>query len=87
MDFLVIIAYAAGVFFLYFLGKLLLIPLKVIFNLIVNAVIGGGVLLVVNLVGGFWGFTVGVNPVTALVVGLLGIPGVFLLVALRFLLT
>ncbi len=86
MDFLVIIAYVAGVFFLYALGKMLLIPLRVIFNLIVNAVIGGGVLLVVNLVGSFWGFAVGVNPITALTVGLLGVPGVALLVALRFLL-
>lgn len=86
MDFLVIVAYAAGVFFLYALGKLLLIPLRVIFNLIVNAVIGGGVLLLVNFVGSFWNFSVGVNPITALLVGLLGVPGVLLLIALRFLL-
>ncbi|NLJ81108.1 MAG: SigmaK-factor processing regulatory BofA [Firmicutes bacterium] len=84
MDFLVIVAYVAAVFFLYFLGRLLLIPLKIIFNLIVNAVIGGGILLVINFVGGFWGFAVGVNPITALIVGLLGVPGVLLVVALRF---
>ncbi|NMA61478.1 MAG: SigmaK-factor processing regulatory BofA [Firmicutes bacterium] len=86
MDFLVIIAYVTGVLFLYALGKMLLIPLRVIFNLIVNAVIGGGVLLVLNLIGGFWGFTVGVNPITALIVGLLGVPGVILLLGLRLLL-
>ena len=54
-------------------------------NLIVNAVIGGGVLLVINFVGGFWGFHIGVNPITALVVGLLGVPGVLLLIGLRLL--
>ena len=86
MDFLVIVAYVTGVLFVYVLGKMLLVPLKVIFNLIVNAVIGGGVLLVMNLIGSFWGFTVGVNPITALIVGLLGVPGVVLLVALRLLL-
>lgn len=86
MDVLVIVAYIAGVFFLYALGKMLLVPLKVIFNLIVNAVIGGGVLLVINLVGGFWNFAVGVNPITALIVGFLGVPGVLLIVALRLLL-
>ena len=86
MNFLVIIAYVAGVLFVYALGKILLIPLRTIFNLIVNAVIGGGVLLLVNLIGGFWGFRVGVNPITALTVGLLGVPGVILLIALRLLL-
>ena len=72
MNFLVVVAYAAGVLIVYALGKMLLIPLRTIFNLIVNAVIGGGVLLVINFVGGFWGFHIGVNPITALVVGLLG---------------
>lgn len=86
MDFLVIVAYVAGVLILYALGKMLMIPLRSIFNLMVNAVIGGGVLLVINFIGGYWGFTVGVNPVTALVVGLLGVPGVILLIALRLIL-
>jgi len=86
MDFLVIVAYVAGVLFLYALGKMLMIPLRSIFNLIVNAVIGGGVLLVINFIGGFWGFVVGVNPITALVVGLLGVPGALLIIALRLLL-
>lgn len=86
MDIYVVIAYFMGVFFLYVIGRLLLIPLRVVFNLIVNAVIGGAMLLVVNLVGGLWGITIGINPITALVAGLLGIPGVILLLALRFLL-
>ena len=76
MDLMVIIAYIAGVLLLYVVGRLLLIPLRAIFQLIVNAVIGGAILLVVNLIGSFWGFGVGINPITALIVGLLGIPGV-----------
>lgn len=86
MNFLVIIAYVTGVLFLYVLGKMLMIPLRVVFNLIVNAVIGGGVLLVVNLIGAYWDFSIGVNPITAMIVGLLGVPGVALLIALRLLL-
>jgi|SRR5690554_2545637 inhibitor of the pro-sigma K processing machinery len=86
MDFLVIVAYVAGVLILYALGKMLLIPLRSIFNLIVNAVIGGGVLLVINFIGSFWGFVVGVNPITALIVGMLGVPGVALIIALRLIL-
>ena len=83
MDFLVIIAYVAGVLIVYALGKMLMIPLRSIFNLIANAVIGGGVLLVINFIGSFWDFGVGVNPITALVVGLLGVPGGLLIIALR----
>ncbi|NMB21738.1 MAG: SigmaK-factor processing regulatory BofA [Firmicutes bacterium] len=83
MDFLVIIAYVAGVLIVYALGKMLMIPLRSIFNLIANAVIGGGVLLVINFIGSFWDFGVGVNPITALVVGLLGVPGALLIIALR----
>ncbi len=86
MDFLVIVAYAAGVLIIYALGRMLMIPLRVIFNLIVNAVIGGGVLLIINFIGGYWGFSVGVNPITALIVGLLGVPGAILVVGLRLLL-
>lgn len=85
MNFLVIVAYVAGVLFLYALGKMLLIPLRVIFSLIVNAVIGGGVLLVINLIGSYWGFTLGVNPITALIIGFFGVPGIALLIGLRFL--
>ena len=86
MDIYVVIAYFAGVFLLYVIGRLLLIPLRIIFNLIVIAVIGGAMLLIVNLIGGMWGISIGINPITALVAGLLGIPGVALLIALRFLL-
>ena len=42
-------------------------------------------MFLIYFVGSFWGFHVGVNPVTALVVGLLGVPGVLLLIALRLL--
>lgn len=86
MDIYVVIAYFIGVILLYVIGRLLLIPIRIIFNLIVNAVIGGAMLLVVNLIGSFWGVTIGINPITALIAGLLGIPGVILLLALRFLL-
>lgn len=86
MDIYVVIAYFIGVILLYIIGRLLLIPIRIIFNLIVNAVIGGAMLLIVNLIGSFWGVTIGVNPITALVAGLLGVPGVILLLALRFLL-
>ena len=83
MNLSVIIAYIVGVSIVVLLGRLLVVPLKVVFRLIVNAIIGAGILLVINLVGAFWEFRIGINPITALVVGLMGVPGVILLIALR----
>ena len=58
MDIYVVIAYFIGVILLYIIGRLLLIPIRIIFNLIVNAVIGGAMLLIVNPLGSFWGVTI-----------------------------
>ncbi|QUL97875.1 MAG: pro-sigmaK processing inhibitor BofA family protein [Candidatus Fermentithermobacillus carboniphilus] len=41
---------------------------------------------VANLVGGFFGFHMGLNLVSALVIGVLGIPGIGLLLAVKYLL-
>ena len=38
-----------------------------------------------NLVGGFFGFHLGLNLVSAFTVGLLGVPGVGLLLAIKYL--
>ena len=69
----VILAYAVGLVLLYAVGWLLLVPLKIILKFIYNAIIGGIILWVLNLVGGFIGITVAINPVTALIVGFLGV--------------
>lgn len=78
------IAYAFGLFLLYVVAYILYVPLKFVIRLMYNAIIGGVLLWVVNLVGGFFGLSVPINPVTALVAGFLGIPGVVLIIALRY---
>ena len=86
MDYKVLIAYIIGIILLFLLGKLLLVPLKVIVKLIINALIGGVVLLGINFVGGLFDFHIAFNVVSALIVGTFGIPGVILLVILKVLL-
>ncbi len=85
MDSTVIIAYLFGLVILYLIARLLLIPLRIIIRLLINGFIGGLLLVAFNLVGGFWGFALGINPITALIAGFLGLPGVFLLATLRYL--
>lgn len=82
----VIIAYLVGLALLYVVGWLLLAPLKVVLKLVVNALIGGAMLVLINFLGGAIHLQVPLNFVNALVAGFLGIPGVVLIVALNWLL-
>ncbi|ABR50840.1 sigmaK-factor processing regulatory BofA [Alkaliphilus metalliredigens QYMF] len=80
----VILAYAIGLILLYVVGWILLIPIKWLVKLIWNGIIGGIMLLMLNFIGGFWGIYLAINPVTALITGLLGVPGVILLLILKY---
>jgi len=56
--------------------KVLAWPFKKILKLAINVVIGVALLLVFNSFGAAWlGFLIPINWITALIVGLLGIPG------------
>lgn len=82
-DMTVLLAYAFGIILLYVVGRMFLMPLKLIFKLIYNGIIGGIMLWVVNLLGSNIGFTIAINPLTALVAGFLGLPGVILLILFK----
>lgn len=82
-EFNVIFAYAFGIILIYLIGRIFLMPLKLIFRLIYNGIIGGIMLWVVNIVGGYIGFAIGINVITALIAGFLGIPGVILLILFK----
>ena len=64
-------------------GKILLFPIKKIIKLVFNTIIGGTIIYIINLIGASFGFHIGLNIVTSLVVGILGIPGAILLVILK----
>ena len=78
-----IVAFAVGIIALYVIGLLLVIPIRIIIKLMINGIIGGITLFLVNLVGGIFGLTIGINPVTALIAGFLGFPGVIILLILQ----
>lgn len=78
-----ILAFIFGLFLLYLIGILLVIPIKIVLKLIANGVIGGILLLIVNLIGGFIGLSLAINPLTAIIAGFLGIPGIILLLIMQ----
>lgn len=86
INFQVILFFALGLVLLYFTGWLLLAPLKVILKLVINAIVGGLVLLLVNLVGGIFSVTIPINPWSAIVAGYFGLPGIILLFLLKLIL-
>lgn len=83
MEYLVFIGAVVAVFIIL---KILAWPIKKIVKMIINIVIGGLLLILVNYVGVNFGFTIPVNWITALVVGILGIPGLIILAILQFIL-
>lgn len=79
----VIIAYALGLLLLYIVGWLLLVPFKIVLKFLLNGIIGGVVLWILNMLSASIGIHIALNPVNALVVGILGIPGIILLLLLQ----
>lgn len=81
-----IIAFVACLFFLFIIGKIFIVPLKTILKLIVNSIIGGVIIFIINLIGGFFNFHIGLNLITSIFVGILGIPGAVVVVLIKLLL-
>lgn len=75
-----------GIVLMIILVKLLAWPLKILWKLIINCILGAVLLILVNLVGGFFGLKIGVNAITALIAGFFGVPGVIFLVIFQKLL-
>ena len=64
---------------LFVLIKLLTKPIKWIFKLLLNALSGFVMLWFINFFGDFFGIAIETNFLNALITGVLGIPGVILL--------
>ena len=66
--------------------KLFSAPLKVALRVLINSVLGFGALWLLNLTGGVTGIALGLNIFNSLTVGILGVPGLFLLLLLQWIL-
>lgn len=82
----VILAYLFALILVYVVFRLFYLPLRVLGLVAYHGIVGALILWGVRVVGGFLGFSLAINPITALVAGFLGLPGVLLLTALRYVL-
>lgn len=81
-----ILAFFLGLALLYVIGWLLLVPMKFLWRLIAGSLLGGIALWLINQFSWLLGFTIPLNPFTAIITGFLGIPGIGLVIALSLLL-
>ena len=58
-------------------------PLKLALKVLLNTILGFAALFLVNLAESITGFTLGLNLFNALAIGILGVPGLVLLILLK----
>ena len=78
-----IITYLACICFLFIFGRIFIVPIQKILKLVINSILGGITIYLINLIGGIWGFHIGLNIFTSIFVGVTGVPGVILLIILN----
>ncbi len=80
-----IITYLACICFIFLFGKIFIVPIKKVLKLILNSILGGVVIFLINLIGANFGFHIGLNIFTSIVIGLLGLPGAVCLIIIKLL--
>lgn len=79
------ITFVIAIAVLFIILKVLSLPMKIIIKLVINGVIGGITIWIINLIGANFGFTIALNWITALIVGIFGIPGAVILAIIQLL--
>jgi inhibitor of the pro-sigma K processing machinery len=83
---LILLAWVAGILLVLAFGRKMKVPLRIALKLIVNGLLGGASILLINLLGQAIHFHISLNAFSALIAGMLGLPGVILLIILKYLL-
>ena len=78
-----IVGYLLGLLIIFVSARIFFAPFKMILRFLLNSVIAIGILLVINLTSRYLGLYIPINAVSALTVGILGIPGLCLLIMLQ----
>ena len=84
INFSVILGAIAVIVGIYVVMWIFMRPVKVGFKILVNGLVGAALLIAFNYIGAGFNMSIGVNIYTALVCGLLGLPGFLMLLVLRF---
>ncbi len=81
-----VIAYLACMFFIFIFGKIFIVPIKTIIKLLINSILGGIIIVIINAICKVWKFHIGLNIITSIFVGFLGLPGAVLIMLIKLIL-
>ena len=85
MGFNIVLAVLVISFLVYILVRLASAPVQLVMKLAVNSIMAVDFLCILSIVGEMWSYHLPVNPVTVLIIAILGIPGLILVALLNFL--
>lgn len=74
MDNNIIFTYLACIIILFIIGRVFIVPLRIIMKLIINSILGAFLIYVINFIGATFEFHIGLNIFTTIFIGILGIP-------------
>ena len=77
------LSFLVALIVLFLVLKIIAAPIKIIIKLMLNALAGGVVLFLINMIGASFGFVLDINWITSLIVGIFGMPGVILVILLQ----
>ena len=75
----IVVAFAVGLIVLCLIGKIVSLPMKLLWKLITNSIVGAVLLWVVNL----FGAAIQITFIKALIAGVLGVPGVIIVLLMK----
>ena len=74
MDNNVILTFLACVIMLFILGRIFIVPIRIVAKFIINSILGAFLIYAINFIGVTFEFHIGLNIFTAIFIGILGVP-------------
>lgn len=75
----VLLTYAGAIILIFIVGKLFVWPIKLVLKLLASSLIAGAAIVLINTAGTGLGIAIPLNVLNALAAGVLGIPGLVML--------
>ena len=82
-----LLTYLACICFLFLFGRIFIVPIKKVMKLVINSILGGCTIWLINLIGAGINFHIGLNFFTSILIGILGLPGAVCMIIVKLLIS
>ena len=69
-----VITYLACICFIFIFGRIFIVPIKKILKIVFNSILGGVSIFLINSIGGMFGFHIGLNFFTSILIRIIRAP-------------